>query len=69
MTSDTSDAHEWWPYLSIGAKHAVLVAITDPLPEHVRDEIHMVTGRRLLDGAQLSEQDRLFIQTQIEPVD
>jgi len=36
---------EWWPGLTIGAKHAVLSRIDGPLDERVREEIERITGR------------------------
>lgn len=59
----------WWPYLSIGARHAVLRAPAQPLDEHVRAEIERTTGTAVQDGTRLSRKDLAFVETQQESVD
>lgn len=70
----TTDQHpagveEWWPHVSIPARHALLRDLQAPLPEVVLDEIETHTGHRPTPGTRLSEDDRDFAKTQIEPVD
>ena len=70
----TTDQHragveEWWPHLSIPARHAMLRDLRAPMPEIVLDEIETHTGHRPAVGTRLSDDDLDFAETQIEPVD
>ncbi|OJX65192.1 MAG: hypothetical protein BGO95_07020 [Micrococcales bacterium 73-13] len=60
---------EWWPGLTIGAKHAVLSRIDGPLDERVREEIERITGRHVPEGAILDHVEIGFVETQQQPVD
>lgn len=68
MNAELPSIHEWWPRLSIEAKHALR---EDPhhLTARVREEVAQLTGADVPEGASLSEEDRDFIRTQSEPVD
>jgi len=69
-------AEQWWPTLSIDAKHRLISAIDHaddgsevPIPEAVRDEIAEITGETLGDDRVLTDDEREFIATQREFVD
>ncbi|WP_448002538.1 hypothetical protein [Agromyces bauzanensis] len=57
----------WWPHLSIESKHRLLAELGGPIDEKTAAEIESITGA----GApeRLSEAERQFVRTQIEPVD
>jgi len=63
------DIHEWWPELSIGAKHALVEAPGKPLTDEVREEIAAITGEEIPPQSVLSHDDVEFIETQREQVD
>ncbi|WP_345752482.1 hypothetical protein [Microbacterium rhizophilus] len=67
MNADLPDIHEWYPRLSIDAKHAL--RDSGELTEEVRAEIAEITGADVSAEASLSEDDRDFIRTQSEQVD
>ncbi|WP_022889458.1 hypothetical protein [Agromyces italicus] len=58
---------DWWPRLSIGAKHRLLEDLEAPLHAEVAAEIERISGMRSPDL--LSHEERRFVLTQIEPVD
>jgi hypothetical protein len=60
---------KWWPYLTIGSRHAVLRAGNHPLEYRVIAEIQRASGEDVSPGAILSERDRRFVATQMEIVD
>ena len=60
---------EWWPYITIGARHLLIRDAASPLPVRVRREVAAATGHPVPEGATLSDDDRRFIVTQIEPMD
>jgi len=60
---------EWWPRLSIEARHAVLEHLAAPLDERVAEEIARVIGRPIPEGASLSHVDIGYVETQQQPVD
>jgi len=60
---------EWWPALSIEARHLVLERLDQPLHERVLLEIERATGRRVPDGARLSRTEVGFVDVQQQPVD
>ncbi|MDI2098945.1 hypothetical protein [Ruicaihuangia caeni] len=63
-------AEHWWPKLSVEAKHALLENLHAPLGAVIVQEIALITKRSRDTGiAHLSEEDRRYILTQIEPVD
>lgn len=68
MNAELPDIHEWYPRLSIEAKHALRDSGGE-LPGTVRDEIADITGSDIPEGASLSDDDRDFIRTQSEQVD
>ncbi|MER7796575.1 hypothetical protein [Microbacterium sp. NPDC096154] len=68
MNAELPDIHEWYPRLSIEAKHTLRDSAGD-LPADVRGEIAEITGADVPEGASLSEDDRDFIRTQSEQVD
>lgn len=55
---------EWWPFLTIGARRAVIDAPSAPLAGRVRQEIEMATGVNLEIGARLSSEDIDFLEMQ-----
>lgn len=59
----------WWPYLTIGSRHAVLRDPSRPLENRVLVEIERATGETIGPGATLTDADRDFIETQMEAVD
>jgi len=61
--------HEWWPQLSIDAKHELVEAPGKPLTDQVREEISAITGEEIPSAAVLSHEDVEFIETQREQVD
>ncbi|WP_203136463.1 hypothetical protein [Microbacterium sp. JZ31] len=67
MNAGLPEIHEWYPRLSIGAKHALRDSGT--LTDEVRDEIAEITGADVPGDASLSDDDREFIRTQSEQVD
>ncbi|MFF2493965.1 hypothetical protein [Agromyces sp. NPDC058064] len=58
---------DWWPRLSIHAKHLLLADLEAPVHEDVAAEIERITGAHAPDL--LSHEERRFVLTQIEPVD
>ena len=59
----------WWPYLTSGARHALLARPYEEVEPRVRDEIQRATGLPLSTETHLSEDDRLFLAGQDEEVD
>ena len=59
----------WWPYLTIGSRHAILRAGERPLEYRVIAEIQRATGEDVPAGVTLSDRDRTFVATQMEAVD
>jgi len=68
MNSELPAIHEWYPKLSMDAKHTLHDDIV-VIPDGVREEIGEIVGFAVPEGATLSEADRDFIRTQGEPVD
>ncbi|MBO3663408.1 hypothetical protein [Microbacterium stercoris] len=68
MNAELPAIHEWYPKLSMDAKHA-LQEETAAIPDEVRAEIGDIVGFAVPEGATLSEEDRDFIRTQGEQVD
>ena len=64
-----SNIHQWWPKLSIEAKHALTEPAGAQIPDLVRDEVRRVTGEALPAGSTLSADEIEFIDTQREQVD
>jgi len=60
---------EWWPHLTIGARHSLLRDPQGPLEQRVRDEICRTTGQPVGERVRLSDEDLAFIRTQQETVD
>ncbi len=70
MTTATLPPIErWWPHLSVGARHALLIDLGDPIGPEVRAEIGLITGRAIPAGTRLDDGEIAFIRTQQEPVD
>ncbi|MFK4790063.1 hypothetical protein [Microbacterium sp. ZW T5_56] len=65
----TPEIHEWWPSLSIQAKHALRALDDEAIPARVRDEIADITGTVVPEEARLEPADAEFIRTQREIVD
>ncbi|WP_433673960.1 hypothetical protein [Microbacterium gorillae] len=63
------EIHEWWPKLSIQAKHALRALDDEAIPAEVRDEIAEITGTAVPEGTRLTPADADFIRTQREIVD
>jgi len=61
--------HTWWPYLTIEARHAVLLQLSQPLGDDVLEEIERLTGAAVARGSALSDEDVQFVVAQIESVD
>jgi hypothetical protein len=61
--------HEWWPHLSINARHEVVESGSPHLTEKVREEIREITGAVVGMQEELSEEDLDFARTQSEAVD
>jgi hypothetical protein len=61
--------HTWWPYLTIPARHAVLLQLSGPLGDDVLEEIERLTGAAVPRGSALSDADVQFVVAQIESVD
>ncbi|HEX6955009.1 MAG TPA: hypothetical protein VF156_09025 [Agromyces sp.] len=66
MGDHTKGAEDWWPHLSIDAKHAILAGPEGPLADAVRREIEALGGEP---SERLTNEDVQFIRTQIEAVD
>ena len=60
---------KWWPYLTIGSRHAILRAGEHPLEYRVIAEIQRASGESVAPDAVLSDRDRQFVATQMEAVD
>jgi hypothetical protein len=60
---------KWWPYLTIGSRHAILRAGDRPLEYRVIAEIQRATGEEVPAGMVLSDRDRRFVAAQMEAVD
>lgn len=61
--------HDWWPHLSIEARHDVIGSGAPRLTENVRDEIREITGAVVGQQETLSDEDLDFARTQVEAVD
>lgn len=61
--------HDWWPHLSIDARHELLESGSAHLGDTVRDEIREITGAVVGKQEELTEEDVAFVRTQIESVD
>lgn len=68
MNAELPAIHEWYPRLSMDAKHALQDEVVI-IPDDVRAEIGEIVGFEVPEGTTLSEGDRDFIRTQGEPVD
>ena len=60
---------KWWPYLTIGSRHAILRAGERPLEYRVIAEIQRASGEDVPADAVLSDRDRQFVAAQIQTVD
>lgn len=60
---------DWWPALTIGARHTILEDLHAPLDDRVREEIERITGTAVPAGAALSHHEVGFVETQQQPVD
>ncbi|GAA2010954.1 hypothetical protein [Microbacterium ulmi] len=72
MPSDDSalpPIETWWPYLTIGARDAVLRNRTRVLGARVRDEIAQATGRPVVEGSRISEDDLRFLAVEVEGIE
>ena len=58
----------WWPYLTSGARHALMARPYGEFQPRVRDEIERATGLPLYGRTHLSEDDRVFLAQQDEEV-
>ena len=63
------DIHQWWPHLTIDAKHALETPSDGSVPSCVREEIRALPGTTVPEDARLSDADRDYIRTQGEAVD
>lgn len=61
--------HEWWPRLSIEARHEMIDRGSRRLGESVREEIRTITGAVVGAQEELSEEDLEYARTQMEAVD
>lgn len=61
--------HEWWPRLSIEARHEMIARGSTRLDESVREEIRTITGAVVGAEEELSDQDLDYARTQMEAVD
>ncbi|MFS0852627.1 hypothetical protein [Microbacterium sp. 179-I 3D4 NHS] len=61
--------HEWWPHLSVEARHEVIDDGSPHLGEKVREEIRQITGAVVGVQESLSAEDVEYARTQIEQVD
>lgn len=61
--------HDWWPHLSIDARHDVVGSGSAHLSETVREEIREITGAVVGQQESLSEEDLDYARTQTEAVD
>ncbi|MBO0979302.1 hypothetical protein [Microbacterium sp. SD291] len=61
--------HEWWPHLSIEARHEVLGSGTSLLGERAREEIREITGAVVGRAEELTDRDLDYARTQMESVD
>lgn len=61
--------HEWWPRLSIEARHEMIASGSLRLDEAVREEIRTITGAVVGAEEELSDQDLDYARTQMEAVD
>lgn len=59
-------AEAWWPYVTIGARALIMRHPDLALSPQVLHEIRRATGVTLEPGALLSEDDRRFVQSQID---
>lgn len=67
--SELPPIEDWWPELTIGARHAILEDLHAPLDEQVRTEIERITGQTVASTARLSHHEVGFVDVQQEPVD
>jgi len=67
--SELPPIEDWWPELSIGARHAILEDLHAPLDERVRAEIERLTGETIPPDATLSHHEVGFVEVQQQPVD
>ncbi|KHK96515.1 hypothetical protein LK09_14200 [Microbacterium mangrovi] len=61
--------HTWWPYLTITARHAVLIRPAHPLAPEVIEEIERITGATVAPGSVLSDADVQYVAAQTEFID
>ena len=47
----------WWPYLTAGARRAILAEPDGPFPDRVRQEIERALGRRVCERARVLRED------------
>lgn len=59
----------WWPYLSVGARHEVRGAPDRDLSRHVRAEIERALGIRVPLRAHLTSDDQRFVDFDINAAD
>lgn len=63
------EIHQWWPHLTIDAKHHLEASDDGRIPSSVAEEIHELTGESVAPDAQLTPEDLQYIRTQEEAVD
>jgi hypothetical protein len=61
--------HEWWPHLSVEARHEIIENAEPHLGEKAREEIREITGAVVGAQESLSAEDIEYARTQIEQVD
>jgi hypothetical protein len=61
--------HDWWPHLSVDARHDVVGSESRHLSETVREEIREITGAVVGQQEELSDEDVEYARTQTEAVD
>lgn len=63
------EIHEWWPHLTIDAKHQLEASRDGSIPTTVAEEIQQITGEPVAPDTRLTREDLEFIRTQEEAVD
>ncbi|MDX2376719.1 hypothetical protein M4I32_07890 [Microbacterium sp. LRZ72] len=69
MTDDLPPIEDWWPDLTIGARHELLREPTAELTPRTRQEIQTATGAEVGSDARLADDDVTYVHTQTEQVD
>lgn len=72
MSAFDERIEKWWPHVDIKCKHEILTDLDAPLSQTVLEAVAHITGHEpgtQASPVRLSEREKDYIRTQMEPVD